>query len=69
MRTFQTAFDRGAKEVVCSNTEKCAFDSARRRKLGSMNEMPKCGHADSGIEIHRISVFRYETTGISWVGE
>jgi len=61
--------DRGAKGVVCSNPGKCAADSARRRELGSLDEMRKRGDADSAIELRRISVFRYETTGISWIAE
>jgi hypothetical protein len=63
------AVDQETKGVVCSNPGKWAVDSARRRDLGSLDEMQKSCDADSGIEIRRISVFRYETTGISWVVE
>jgi hypothetical protein len=46
-----------------------AVDSARRRELGSLDEMRMRGDADSGSEIPRIPVFRYETSGISWAAE
>jgi hypothetical protein len=58
------SFDRRIKGVVCSNPGKCGVDSARKRELGSLDEMRKPAGADLGIEIPRISIFRYETSGV-----
>ena len=44
-------------------------DLAKGWESGLPDHFPKRSDADSGIEIHRRSVFGYETTGISRIAE
>jgi hypothetical protein len=45
-------FDRGAEEVVCSDSGKRATDLAKRCVFGPPDDFRKRGDADSGIETH-----------------
>jgi len=68
-RTLKIAFDRGTEGVVSSNSGKRGADLTKRWEFGSAGDIRKRSGADSGIEILRRSVFRYETTGISGIAE
>ena len=67
--TLANSVDWRARGVVSSNFGKRAVDPAQSWELDSTDRLKTLGQADSWIEIHGRSVFRYETTGISAIAE